>query len=292
MTSGNTLRLLGMFVLGIACVQIVSGCSEGEKTDATIKVAGSTTVLPVVSKTAERFMDAHPNVKITINPGGSGVGVKSVGSGLVDIGMASRDITAEEMENFVNVVFEVHAIGRDAVACVVSSEIYDAGVRTLSDKQIRRIYSGEINNWKEVGGPNKEIFCIDKEAHRGTRQVFMAYIFADAKAKAMGADLVSGSNNEEQTKIALSDAAIGMLSHAWLNEDVKGVGIEVDGTVIRPTIENIKGGTYPISRDLNLITNGKPEGFLKQFIDYILGHEGQKIVEELGYVAVKEMETS
>ncbi len=253
----------------------------------TIKVAGSTTVLPVVTKAAEKFMAAHSNVRITVNPGGSGVGIKSVGNGLVDIGMASRHISDEEIKNFPNIDFKIHIIGRDAVACVVSSEIYDAGVKILSKEQIKKIYSGEIDNWKTVGGPDKKIFVIDKEAHRGTRHVFMAYIFGDEKAKAKGADLIAGSNNEEQTKIALSDSAIGMLSHAWISDDVKGVGIEVEGKIIEPTLENIRNGTYPISRNLNLITNGEPSGFVKEFINYILSPQGQKIVEESGYVPIK-----
>ncbi len=254
---------------------------------ATIKMAGSTTVLPVAVRAAEKFMAVHPGINITINPGGSGVGAKSLGNGLVDIGMISRHITDEEIKNFPKIDFNVHVIGRDAVACVISSEIYDAGVKKLSREQIQKIYTGEIDNWKKVGGPDKSIFVIDKEAHRGTRHVFMAYIFGDENARTRGADLISGSNNEEQTKIALSDTAIGMLSHAWINKDVKGVGIEVNGPVIEPSIKNIKNGSYPISRNLSLITDGEPAGFAKEFIQYILSLEGQKIVEASGYVGIK-----
>ncbi|MFQ5709943.1 MAG: phosphate ABC transporter substrate-binding protein [bacterium] len=282
------IRALCLFgFLGMAVLYMFSSCSNKSSERRTVKIAGSTTVLPVVSKAAEPFMAAHPGVKITVNPGGSGVGVKSVGSGLVDIGMVSREISEEETRNFPGVHFTVQAIGRDAVACVVSSEIYDSGVKTLSKKQIRKIYTGEIDNWKEVGGPDKSILAIDKEAHRGTRHVFMAYVFGDKKARAPGADLVSGSNNEEQTKIALSDAAIGMLSNAWINADVKGVGIDVAGKIIQPTIENIKNGSYPISRDLNLVTNGEPTGIVKAFIEYILSPAGQRIVEASGYVPVE-----
>lgn len=283
MKTRNRIVFFVIIILSIGLLYIPNLLAE----KITIKIAGSTTVLPVVAKAAEKFMTGHPDIRITVNPGGSGVGVKSAGNGLVDIGMASRDITDEEIKNFPEIDFKVHTIGRDAVACVVSSEIYDAGVKTLSREEIRKIYSGEIDNWKVVGGPDKEIFCIDKETHRGTRHVFMAYIFGDKKARAKGADLISGSNNEEQTKVALSDSAIGMLSQAWINEDVKGAGIEIDGKVIEPTLENIKNRTYPISRDLNIITNAEPNGFAKEFINYILSPAGQKIVEESGYVPIK-----
>ncbi|MFQ5681491.1 MAG: phosphate ABC transporter substrate-binding protein [Candidatus Omnitrophota bacterium] len=269
------------------CLCRAQACFARSPQERIIRVAGSTTVLPAVSRAAERFMRAHPGVRITVNPGGSGVGVKSLARGLVDIGMASREIDAEERNAFPAVDFNLWVIGRDAVACVVSSQIYEAGVNVLSKPDIRAIYSGEIGNWSDVGGPDRPILVIDKEMHRGTRHVFMAYVFGDKKARAEGADLVSGSNNEEQAKVALSDAAIGMLSLAWINKDVRGVGIKEQGKVINPTLENIRNGSYPISRNLNLITNGRPEGIVRQFIDYILGPEGQKIVEEMGYVAIR-----
>ncbi|MFZ3090596.1 MAG: phosphate ABC transporter substrate-binding protein [Nitrospirota bacterium] len=278
--------ILFLMVL-LICLSIIS-CSRGEgKITQTIKVAGSTTVLPVVSRAAELFMKTHPGVTITINSGGSGVGVTSVAKGLADIGMISRDITPEEKKNFRDADFKVHPIGKDAVACVVSSEVYNAGIKSLSPERIRKIYLGEIRNWKEIGGPDRDILVVDKESHRGTRHVFMGYIFGDENAKAPGADIITGSNNEEQSKIGQSDSAIGMLSYAWINKDVAGIGIQVDGKVIEPTIGNIKNGSYPIARDLLLVTRGEPSGVVREFIDFIMSPEGQKIVEENGYVSIK-----
>jgi phosphate transport system substrate-binding protein len=250
---------------GIGMLAILFGCSRDHARESIIKVSGSSTVLPIVTRAAEKFMQIHSTVKVTVGPGGSGVGVVSVAK----------------------VTFIIHVIGRDAVAGVLSAEIYEAGVKALSKDEIRRIYSGEIMNWNELGGPDREILCIDKESSRGTRHVFMDYIFGDPKAKAQGTDLVSGSNNEEQTKIAQNDAAIGMLSVAWMNDDVKGIGIKIDGLIIEPTLENIKTGSYPISRNLALTTNGDPTGLVKQFIDFIQSPEGQKIVEESGYVPIE-----
>lgn len=262
------------------------GCSKGEgKAQKTIKVVGSTTVLPVVTKAGEIFMRKHPDVSITINSGGSGVGVTSVAKGLSDIGMISRDISGDEKKRFSNIDFTVYDIGKDAVACVVSAPVYNSGIKALSRDTIKKIYLGEIKNWKEIGGIDKDILVIDKESHRGTRHIFMQYLFGDENAKAPGADIVTGSNNEEQSKIAQSDSAIGMLSHAWINKDVIGIGIiEVDGKIIEPTIENIKNGSYPIARNLSLITSGEASGVIREFIDFIVDTEGQHIVEENGYV--------
>ncbi|VAX33126.1 Phosphate ABC transporter, periplasmic phosphate-binding protein PstS (TC 3.A.1.7.1) [hydrothermal vent metagenome] len=252
-----------------------------------ITVVGSTTVLPIVTRAAELFVK-HKNgaVSITVNAGGSGVGIQSAGQGRADIGMASREITPRERKRFKSSGLQTLAVGRDAVACVVSRKVYSAGVRALSKEQIGDIYLGKIKNWKEVGGPDREIVVIDKERHRGTRHVFMKYIFENENARTPGTRLVTGSNNEEQTKIAQSDSAIGMLSFAWMNDDVVGVGIREGSAVIEPTLENVRANRYPIARDLILVLAGEPQGIVREFVDFILSPEGQQIVVKSGYIPV------
>ncbi len=273
-----------IFLLAINLILLQFSCSKSTA----VHVAGSTTVLPVVSRAAEQFRMDHPDVTIIVNAGGSGVGINQLGEGKIEIGMASRDLTDSEIEKYPAVDFTVHVIGKDAVAPVVSSEIYDAGVQALTLAQIAGIYKGEIDNWKEVGGPDREILAVDKEKSRGTRHVFMAAVMGDKEADAPGADLVLGSNNEEQTAITQSDAAIGLLSHAWLNTDVKGLSIVMpDGAVVSPALENIVNGTWPIARELHLLTNGQPRGDVQQFINFILSDAGQKIVEASGYVRIR-----
>jgi len=271
-----------IFSLSLIAILLFS-CTKKES----INISGSTTVLPVISNAADAFKKAHPDVDIIVNAGGSGVGMNQLGEEKTDIGMISRDITDEEKTKYPNANFNVIAIGKDAVVAVVSSEIYDAGITELTIAQLASIYKGEVKNWKELGGPDKEILCVDKEASRGTRHVFMEIVLGDKEAEAPGADLVLGSNNEEQTAIVQSDAAIGMLSNAWLNDDVKGLNIKMsDSTSIEPTLANIINGTYPITRDLEIVTRGEPTGMIKQFIDFVLGAEGQNMVEEAGYVKI------
>jgi len=270
------------FVLVLSFLLI--NCAQKE----TINIGGSTTVLPVISTAAESFRALNPDTRIIVNAGGSGVGINQVGENKLDIGMTSRSLTDDEVQKYPNVDFNVISIGKDAVVPVVSSEIYDAGITTLSLQQIADIYTGKISNWSELGGPNRDILCVDKETSRGTRHVFMAAVFGDKEAAAPGADLVLGSNNEEQTALVQSNSAIGMLSNAWLNDDVKGLTILMsDGSKVDPTLANIINGTFPITRDLLIVTSGNPEGNTKAFIDYILSDEGQEIVEESGYVRIK-----
>ena len=275
--------LLVAIVLGVGGF----GPHDAHARQAVIKVAGSSTVLPIVTRAAEAFSASHPEIRVMVNPGGSGVGVKSVGHRLVHIGMVSRRISDNEKGGFPKADFQIHVIGRDAVACVISSEIYNAGVTMLSKEEIRRIYAGGMTNWREVGGPDRDIVAVDKEVHRGTRHVFMEYVFGKARAKTPGVDLVTGSNNEQRTKVALSNAAIGMLSHAWLDNDVVGVGIRDGETVLTLTDEHVQNGTYPMVRNLSLITYGTPTGPASEFIAFLLSPDGQGIVRDMGYVPVR-----
>ncbi len=271
------------FAFVVLLLILISSCSKKES----ITVSGSSTVLPVVALAAEKFTN-NSGIKVVINGGGSGVGINQLGEGKIDMGMSSRDITGDEMNSYPDVNFITNSIAKDAVIPVVSTQIYVEGVQALSLDQIGQIYKGEITNWNEIGGPDREILVVDKEASRGTRHVFMEAVFGNKNAKAPGADIVLGSNNEEQTAIAQSNAAIGMLSLPWLNDKVRGLSIAIEnGKTIKPIRENVVNGTFPVVRDLILVTNGEPAGKTKEFIDYILSEEGQSIVEEAGYVRVK-----
>jgi len=269
-------------VLGLA-VSILTGCTASDH----ISISGSTTVLPAVSKIADSF-HAETGKVVVVNAGGSGSGFNQLAERQTDIGMMSRDITPEEKAQFPDIRFTPITIGRDAVAPVISSEIFDAGIKSLTLTEIADIYAGEIDNWKEVGGPDKAIFVIDKESSSGTRQTFMKVVMGHSKASARGADLVIGSNNEEQTAIAQSDSAIGMLSHAWFNDDVKGIAIEMqNGNLITPTLDMIRSGHFPITRDLNIIVRGDVTPDTQEFVDYLLSTRGQSFVAASGYISLQ-----
>ncbi len=261
---------------------VTFGCSKNES----LTVAGSSTVLPVITKAAELYKMLY-GINIIVNAGGSGVGINQLGANKINIGMISRDLTKTEIKQYPEAEFITFPIGIDAVLPVVSSEIYEAGVQALTIAQIAKIYTGNISNWKQLGGPDQEILVVDKEKSRGTRHVFMQAILGDKQANTPGTDLVLGSNNEEQTILVQSEAAIGMLSYAWLNEDVKGLAIvNNDKSIIEPTLANISNGSYPITRSLVLITNGVPETKEQAFIDFILSDAGQQIVRDSGYVSL------
>ncbi len=252
----------------------------------TLHVAGSTTVLPVVSTAATAYHQQHPNVTITVSGGGSGVGIASMIQHTADIGMASREIDAEEAARLHGNV-DVLTIAKDAVAVVVSKAVYVGGVHQLSLHQISDIYRGKIKNWNMLGGPDAQILVIDKEASRGTRHVFAEVVLGDAHARAPGASVISGSNNEEQALVANSNQAIGMLSNAWLNDAVRGIAVGESNKAVLPDIQHVRDGSYPISRNLHVLLPKKTSFEARDFVNFLLSSEGQAIVRKTGYLPVR-----
>jgi len=216
----------------------------------TLHAAGSSTVLPVVSEAAGIYHRQHPDVTITVSGGGSGVGIASMIQGTAQIGMASREPEPEEQAKLAGKV-DIFTIARDAVAVVVSKAVYVGGVHQLTLKQIAGIYRGKIRNWREVGGPDARILAIDKEASRGTRH------------------------------------AIGMLSNAWLNDAVRGVAVGAGDHALLPTLEHVRDGSYPISRDLHVLLPKNASPAARGFLAFLLSDAGQKIVRKAGYLPVK-----
>jgi len=252
----------------------------------TIHAVGSTTVMPIVSAASTAYHASHPDVNITVSGGGSGVGVASIIQGTADIGMASRAIDPAEKAQLGDAV-NVVTVAKDAVAVVVSKRVFVGGVRQLSLQQIADIYRGKIRNWKDVGGPDARILVIDKEASRGTRHVFAEIVLGNAHARADGASIISGSNNEEQAIVSRSDNAIGMLSNAWLNDAVRGVAVVSHGVAVLPSIEHVRDGSYPISRGLHVMFARNAAPAVHDFVSFLLSEDGQKIVEQSGYLPVR-----
>jgi len=273
------------FLRGMLCGIIVLAAPTTSHAT-TLHAAGSTTVLPVVSTAANIWHKQHPDITITVSGGGSGVGIASMIQGTADIGMASREIDTEEAAQLHGKV-DVFTIAKDAVAVVVSKSVYIGGVHQLSLKQIAGIYRGKIKNWKQVGGPVARIFVIDKEASRGTRHVFAKAVLGDEHARAPGASVISGSNNEEQALVAHSNNAIGMLSNAWLNDAVRGLAVGEDHHAVRPDIAHVRDGSYPISRALHVILPKNASSEARAFVHFLLSPQGQKIVKQSGYLAVR-----
>jgi phosphate transport system substrate-binding protein len=251
----------------------------------TIKISGSTTVIPIVQKAADQYMATHSNADIQISGGGSGVGIQAIGAKTVDIGMSSREVTSAEMAKYP--AFVVTPVAHDGIAIVVNPA---NEIDYITLDQIKNIYLGTTTKWTEitganVPGTNNQIVVIGRDSASGTRSYFDEVLLAKKTPTKMM--LEKNSNGAVLQTVAQTPGSIGYVSIGFVSNDVKALPIWYNAEkIVAPTLDNVKVKTYPVSRDLYVITNGQPSGLASDFITYILSTEGQKIVADEGYVTV------
>ena len=265
--------------------QVTTGAPATIAQKQTIRISGSTTVLPIVQKAADQYMAVHPEADIQISGGGSGGGIQAIGAKTVDIGMASREVTKDEMAKYPS--FVVTIVAQDGIAVVVNPK---NPIQYITLDQIKNIYLGKITKWTEitgaeVPGTNNQIVIVGRDSASGTRTYFDETVLQ--LATPTNTMLEKNSNGAVSQTIAQTPGAIGYVSIGFLSNDVKAVPIWYNAQkIIAPGISAVKDKTYPVSRNLYVITNGQPSGLAKSFIDYIVSADGQKIVTDEGYVAL------
>lgn len=260
----------------IIFIMVVSSSVAVEKV---VTVSGSTALLPLISAAAEAFNDQQKEYFITVTGGGTGPGIVNIAERKEDIAMASRELTEAETIRYGN-PFQEYLIGYGDIVIAVSSAIYDSGVTDLTREQVKNIYLGKITNWKDVGGPEEDIYAIARASGSGTRDTFNEVILGDVNAETLGVSTNAFSDAEVKTAIEGSDKAIGYLGLIYLQiGDIKPIAL--DGVV--PSVESLRNGSYTLTRKLYLYTYGDPTPGAKSFIEFLLGAEGQRIVEETGF---------
>jgi phosphate transport system substrate-binding protein len=244
----------------------------------TITESGSTTVQPLAEKLAAAFTVINPKVKVVIQGGGTATGIKAASDGTVDIGAASRELTASDP------ALQTYLIARDGIAIIVhpSNPIND-----LTKAQIVDIFSGKITNWKDVGGPDKAIHVAAREEGSGTRTAFQEMVMGkDAAGNAVQIvkNAILQSSSGAIMQVVKSDAlAVSFDSFGYVDSSVKALSIGG----VAATSANAKNGTYPIVRPLYFVTKNAPAGLVKTFFDYCNSIDAQKIISSEGYISVK-----
>jgi len=230
-----------------------------------MEIAGSTSVQPVADKLAQAYMEKHPNVKINVQGGGSGLGIRSVSQGIINIGTSSKELNSNESKGL-----KQYLIGKDGIVIVVNSQ---NPVENLNKSQISDIYAGNITNWKDVGGNDGKINVITREDGSGTRSVFQKFVMGKNSIKG---DAVVLTSTESVAQAVKGDPnAIGYMSLTGFKGDLKA--LKVDG--VYPTEETIFNGSYPIQNPFLFLTKGEPKGVVLDFMNFCLSPEGQAIVE-------------
>jgi phosphate transport system substrate-binding protein len=240
---------------------------------------------------AEEYQLVDPEVQVSVTGGGSGTGIASLINGTVDIANASREIKEEEIsEAEQNGISPVEfTVARDAIAIIVNPK---NPVSDLSIEQISDIYSGKINNWKELGGEDRPIVRLSRETNSGTHVYFLEEVLrlGDKENKTLFSQdtLLLPSSEGIISEVRDNPNAIGYDGLGYVTAEVKVIAVAgVGSTIYTPaSIENVLNGTYPITRDLYMYTGGEPQGIIKEYIDWIFSERAQEIVAELGFIPI------
>ncbi len=271
----NSLAAVAIFAL-TAVVLCASGAEAG-KTD--IVIDGSTTVGPIAKAFAEYYMALNPEVNVTVSESGSGNGAKSLINGACDIADMSRFMKTTEFEAAVKkgVTPVANVVAVDGIAIIVHPS---NPVSKLTVEKVKKIYTGEITSWKELGGPDMPIVMISRDTNSGTYETFEKLVM-DKEKITPDAEYV-GSNGAVRQRVQSTNAAIGYVGLGFVDNKVKA--LEING--IYPEKNTISSGVYPIARPLFMFTNGYPAmgSHLHAFINLYLTPKGQEIVEEIGFI--------
>ena len=242
-------------------------------TQATVSTDGSTSMEKVIGYLSEAYMDENKNVKVTYNPTGSGSGIQAVSEGRCDIGLSSRDLKDDEKQNLEETVVAI-----DGIAIIVNPE---NTVEDLSVEQIGKIYTGEITNWKEVGGEDKPIVPIGREAASGTRDGFES--ITGTKDKCKYSQELTSTGDVIQT-VSGNPNAIGYASLAAVKDTIKVLSVEG----VNPSKETIQDKTYKIQRNFVLVTRKGTalSAEAQKFFDFATSSAADSLIEKAGAIPV------
>ncbi|MGH7884890.1 MAG: phosphate ABC transporter substrate-binding protein [Thermodesulfobacteriota bacterium] len=240
-------------------------------------LTGSSTVAPLASEIGKRFETLHPGVRVDVQTGGSSRGITDAREGLADIGMVSRalDDNEKDLNSFI--------IARDGI-CIILHKTNQ--VEELTDEEVVDIYTGKINNWKEVGGEDAPITVVNKAEGRATLELFLKYF--KLKNSDIKAQVIIGDNEQGVKTVSGNENAIGYVSIGTAEYDSDlGVPIKllpVGG--VAASLKNLENESFPLSRPLNFVTKEEPQGLAKIFIDYARSDAVHDIVKEQYFVPV------
>jgi phosphate transport system substrate-binding protein len=246
-----------------------------------ITISGSTTVLPLAQMAAEVYMKRYPDVRISVAGTGSGDGIRSLIDGTADIGNSSRDLKPKEVSlaQKKGIKLSKHVVALDCIVPIVHPS---NPLKNISLEQLRAVYIGKVRNWKEVGGPDRQVVAISRDSSSGTFEVWNKIVLGKRMRVRPDAQL-QASNGAVAQAVAGNKYALGYVGLGYINAQVKP--LSVDG--VTASLETAKSGAYPIARGLNMITLESPPVAVQSFLKFVLSPDGQKIAGNEGFVPIK-----
>jgi phosphate transport system substrate-binding protein len=273
--------MLGLSVLFLTAILSACGNSSTEGAEAsnggsaTVSVSGSTSVGPLAEKIAEKFKEKS-NIKVEINQIGSSAGITNALNGVSEIGMSSRDLKEEEKAG--GLVETIIAYDGIVVVTHPSNKVKD-----LTMEQLKAVFTGEITNWKELGGNDMEIVVVSREDGSGSRDAFQE-IVGYSSGELIRNSIIASGNGNIKTTVAMNKHAVGFISFEYIDSSIST--LEING--VEATAENVLRQEYSLSRPFLFVhKEDQLSDAGKQFIDYILSPDGQAIVAETGAIPIK-----
>lgn len=259
----------------VATAGVLTSVGCVSRGDQRLVVTGSSTVAPLAAEIARRFEAAHPGVRIDVQSGGSSRGIADARRGIADVGMVSRSLTATESD------LRAHVIARDGVALVVHA---DNPVRSLSREQIVGLYTGQLDEWSDVGGTGDAVTVVNKADGRATLAVFLDHFRLESRD--IEADVVVGENQHAIKTVAGDPSAIGYVSIGAAEHAVRsGLPVAlVTLDALDPSSAAVAAGRWPIARPLNLVTTGEPSPLARRFIDFARSETARELVRAQSFV--------
>jgi phosphate transport system substrate-binding protein len=277
--------ILGASLAVASCTSSKSGdSSEGSartRASTTLTIKGSDTMVILAQNWAQAFMDANPGKVLQVSGGGSGTGVAALINGTADLANASRPIKDKERKQVAKrrgVEAQEFRVALDSLAVYVPAA---NKIEALSIPQLKKIFRGQVTNWKDVGGEDRPIVLYSRENNSGTYAYFKEHVL-DNEDFAATAQTLPGT----AAVINAVSKDVGGIGYGGIaySEGVRTVQVAAaDGEPVEPTMENATSGKYPLSRFLNIYSAGEPSGIAKEYLEFVLSPEGQKVVEGVGY---------
>lgn len=277
-----TLGLFGLVLGGCSSNSGSKDSSSSSSSKEKITIVGSTALQPLIEKASSQFQNDNPGANITVQGGGSGTGLSQVQSGAVQVG--NSDIFAEQQEGIHPEKLSDHKVAVVGMTPVVNK---DVGVKNISMDQLRQIFTGNITNWKDVGGKDEKISVINRAKGSGTRATFENAVLqeGDKPVNAQEQD----SNGTVQKIVAQTPGAISYLAFSYVNKDLQELSIDN----VKPDYSNVSTNKWKIWSYEHMYTKGKAKGTAKKLIDYVLSKDVQKgLVSKLGYYSVHNMKVT